>query len=463
MRQENNRQGYFEIDFSYIFRSLWKNAFIIMMCACMVGVIAYVFLDNYQKETYTASVNLSVISRDNNTGRLGEYNVGAAVTRCLNVLNSDTLKDQVNKLDEKDKLTGDFTAVRIGNTNIITMQATSTSAESAFRLLKAALEAYPSLSSYFESGYLLKTLNNVSADNIITNYAPTKFYSVCAALFTLLAGVGLTGCMCLFTDKIHSKEQAEAILDLDILGVQHYIKKKNSQKAILISDKDTDISYVEEIDKLVTRIQEKMDAHRYKVLMVSSIKENEGKSTIAANVALSLARRGKKVILVDADLRRPALYKIFDKRIDAAKQFTQYLEGLIDLEQVTEWSKESGGVNYLLQEKSIGDPDRLLGEDAFRLALERLSRKMDYVIIDTPPIGIVRDAEVVAGCTDAALLILKQDYVKGAAVNDVVDILDDTGAAILGGVLTMAKGAEISGRQKGRYGKYYYGYGYGKE
>lgn len=463
MRQENNHQGYFGIDFAYVFRSLWKNAFIIIVCACMTGVIAYVFLDNYQRETYTASVNLSVVSRDNNTGRLGEYNVGAAVTRCLNVLNSDTLKDQVSKSDEEGKLTGDFTASRVGNTNIITMQATSTSAESAFRLLKAALEAYPSLSSYFESGYLLKTLNNISADNIITNNTRTNFYAACAALFVLLGGVGLTGCMCLFTDKIHCKEQAEAILDLDLLGVQHYIKKKSSQKAILVSDRNTDISYVEEMDKLVTRIQEKMDAHRYKVLMVSSIKENEGKSTIAANVALSLARRGKKVILVDADLRRPALYKIFDKEVDENKQFALYLEGKAELEQIIDWTKERDGINYLLQEKPVGDPDRLLGDEACRQALEQISRKMDYVLIDTPPIGIVRDAEIVAGYADAALLILKQDYVKGAAVNDVVDVLDDAGTAILGGVLTMAKGVEISGRQKGRYGKYYYGYGYGKE
>lgn len=463
MGQEHNRQGYFGVDFPYIFRSLWKNAFIIIACTCMTGVIAYIFLDNFQKETYTASVNLSVISRDNNAGRMGENSVNSAVTRSLNVLNSDTLKDQVKKADEEGKLTGDFTAVRVGSSNIITLQATSTSAESAFRLLKMALEAYPTLSGYFESGYLLKTLNHISAENIVTNYTRTGFYTICAVLLALLGGVGLTGCICLFTDKIHSREQAEAILDLDILGVQHYIRKKRSQKSILISDQDTDISYVEEIDKLVTRVQEKMDAHAYKVLMVSSIKENEGKSTIAANVALSLARRGKKVTIVDADLRRPALYKIFDKELSDSKQLTNHLEKLADLESVMEQVGDSIKIRGCLQKKAVGDPDRLLGDEAFGKALQQISMGMDYVIIDTPPIGIVRDAEVVAGSADATLLILKQDFVKGAAVNDVVDVLDDTGVTVLGGVLTMAKGTELSGRQKGRYGKYYYGYGYGKE
>ena len=88
---------------------------------------------------------------------------------------------------------------------------------------------------------------------------------------------------------------------------------------------------------------------------------------------------------------------------------------------------------------------------------------MDYVIIDTPPIGIVRDAEIIAGCSDATMLILKQDNARASEVNDVVDILEDTGTTILGGVLTMAKGSEIANSQKSRYGKYYHAYGYERE
>lgn len=461
--EERSRETYLGIDFPYIFRSLWKNVFIIVMCACIAGVLSYVFLDNYQKDTYTASVNLAVIARDNSSGKLSEYNVGAAVKRCLNVLNSDMLRDQVNKAEAEYNLSGDFSAARVGSSNIITMKATSGSAENAFRLLKASVEAYPSLSSYFETGYLLKTLDSISADNIVTNHARNGFYALAAALLVFCGGVGLTGGICFFTDKIHSREQAEAILDMDILGVQHYIKKKDSQKAILISDKETDISYSEEMDKLVTRIREKMHDHQYKVLMVSSIKENEGKSTIAANIALSLARRGKKVALMEGDLRRPALYKIFDKEVDEDKQFIQYLQGKEELAGVLESGISDYGINCVFQGQAVGDPDKLLESDAFKAAVEQMRCTMDYVIIDTPPIGIVRDAEIVAGCADAVLLILKQDYVKGAAVNDVVDILEDTGAAVLGGVLTMARGKDIVRGHKGHYGKYYYGYGYGKE
>lgn len=462
MSQNNNRRDYIAIDFSYIFRSLWKNAFIIIMCACMTGVAAYVFLDNYQSATYTASVNLSVVARDNSSGKLAEYNVGSAVNRCLNVLNSDILREQIAKSDLEGKLTGSFSAARVASSNIITLNATSSSAESAFRLLKAVLDEYPSLSSYFESGYMLKNLDTVSAGNIVANYPRNLYYAVLVVLLVLFAGIGMTGVMCLFTDRIHSREQAEAILDLDILGVQHYIEKKRKQKAILVSDDKTDISYIEEINKLVTVIREKMDAHNQKILLISSVKENEGKSTMAANIALSLAGRNKKVLLVDADMRRPAVYKIFEQDMDENGQFSQFLNGTMELKNVLKVDKENH-ISYLLQKKGIADPVKLLQSAIFKKLLEKMSTIMDYIIIDTPPLGIVQDAEIIAGCADAVLLILKQDNVQASVVNDVVDVLDETGITVLGGVLTMAKGAETSRNTKGRYGKYYSRYGYGKE
>lgn len=463
MKQESNQQDFISIDFSYICRCLWNNALIIIMCACMAGVISYIFLDNYQKDTYTASVNLAVVSRDNSSGRLSEYNMGAAVARCLNVLNSDTLKDQVYNSDTAGTLQGTFTASSVPNSNIITMQASGSSAEGAFRLLKTAIEEYPSLAGYFESGYLVKTLDTFSASNISVTHPKTVFYSVCAVLLVLLAGIGLTGCFCLFTDKIHSQEQAEAVLDLDILGVQHYTKKKRNQKSILVTDSITDISYIEEIDKLVTRVREKMDAHGYKTLMISSLKENEGKSTISANIALSLARRGKKVLLIDADLRRPALCKILDKDVDEDRQLSKYLDGTQKLLDVLTKDPDNKGVILAQQKNAVGDADKLLESDKLKSLLRDTGKHADYIIVDTPPVGIVRDAEIVAGYVDAAMLVLRQDFVRASEVNDVVDILEDTGTVMIGGVLNMAKGTEITNGQKSRYSKYYHAYGYGRE
>ena len=247
---------------------------------------------------------------------------------------------------------------------------------------------------------------------------------------------------------------------MDILGVQHYIKKKKNQKTILVTDKATDISYIEEIDKLVTNIKEKMDAHKYQTLMISSIKENEGKSTIASNIALSFARRGKKVLLIDADLRRPAIYKVFELNIDENHEFSQYLEGNLNVEQILTRKPEWKKIRFVLQEKAVGDPDKLLDADRFSQLMNQMKKYFDYIILDTPPVGIVRDAEVVASSVEGAVLVLKQDQEKASEINDIIDIMEDAGTVVLGGVLTMAKGGEMVNSQKKSYGKYYHSYGY---
>lgn len=460
MRQGRNEQSTISINFSYIFRCLKKNIMIILMCACIVGIVAYVFLDNYQKDTYIAGANLAVIARDNSNGKLSSYNYDAAVTRCLNVLNSDTLKEQVYKADPDEKNNGTFEAAVVEGSNIITMRATSESAENAFRLLKAAIEEYPSLAGYFESGYLVKTLDTFSTENIVSEHPRNGFYAALAAALVIFAGIGLTGCISVFTDKVYSKEQADTVLDMDILGVQHYIKKKKNQKTILVTDKATDISYIEEIDKLVTNIKEKMDAHKYQTLMISSIKENEGKSTIASNIALSFARRGKKVLLIDADLRRPAIYKVFELNIDENHEFSQYLEGNLNVEQILTRKPEWKKIRFVLQEKAVGDPDKLLDADRFSQLMNQMKKYFDYIILDTPPVGIVRDAEVVASSVEGAVLVLKQDQEKASEINDIIDIMEDAGTVVLGGVLTMARGGEMVNSQKKSYGKYYHSYGY---
>lgn len=459
MSQETNHQeqDFIALDFSYMFRSLLKNAFVILMCACIAGVAVYVFSDHYMKDTYVANINLAVIARDNASNKLADYNLNSAITRNLNVLNSDMLKAQIGK--EHPDYSGVLSAERIGETNLLSMKASSSSAENSLRLLKAALTSYPTLSGYFESGYLVSSFTSLSADNIQVEEAKPLYYAAIAVLLVLMAGAGLTVCYCLFTGKIHNREQAAAVLDMHMLGSLHHIRKKNHQKSILISDERTDVSYIEEIDKIVTRIQGKMDKEHFKTLMINSIHENEGKSTIAVNIALNLARRGKRVMLVDADMRKPAIARIFDYTMEAGRSLSDFLTGEKSLKHVMYVDENFKGLVSILQKKAVADSDKLLESEDFRAFIERISKRMDYVILDTPPIGIVRDSEIIAGVTDAAVIVIRQDEVRAAEINDAVDLLDDTGVSVLGGVLNREKGASVSSGNRGRYGRYYYGYG----
>lgn len=322
------------MDYSYLLRMLSKSALVVLLSTMIVAVAASVAADLFLRDSYTASIQLSVVSRDTSTSKQTNVTVTTAVTRCLNVLNSNTLIEQIKKDEGISSVSGTILSERVESTNLITMSTTGSSAEEAFWLLKAALEAYPQLSDYFESGYLVQSYTSLSADNIIRTTPDVRRYTLMAALLSLAAGIGIVVMLVLMTDKIHSRSQAEKMLDVRLLGLLPFVRKKKAQKSLLITDTRTDPVYIEGIDKLTTRIQERMDAGKYKTLLVTSMRENEGKSTIAANIALNLVQRGKKVLLLDCDMRRPAVHKIFDYEMEPNCSLSDYLMNECDKSQV---------------------------------------------------------------------------------------------------------------------------------
>lgn len=331
---------------------------------------------------------------------------------------------------------------------------------------KMACDDEKKLSGYFQTGYLLKKIGSFEGNGITVNHADAPISALKVALLVLIAGCGLVGAMAVFTDKVHSVEQAQQLLDMDVFGALPFVKKKQEQKSILITDPRTSSQYAEAVDKIVTKLRRKMHENHYKVLMVSSLKENDGKSTAAANLVLNLVQRGKKVVLVDCDMRRSAVCKLFDIDMKDQKQLYDYLTEESTLQDVLiEYGQDERKFSCILQKKAVSEPEKLFDSERFEHMLKELSGSFDYVILDTAPIGIVRDAEIIAGYADSVFMVMKQDEVHAASVNDVIDILEDAGSVVVGGVLNMARGEKIAGNgyHKYKYGSYYYGYAYGKD
>ncbi len=299
-------------------------------------------------------------------------------------------------------------------------------------------------------------MSSISANNVQKTEKATLRYSLLLILLVLAGGIGATVCLCIFTDKIHSMEQAKRLLDIPMIGSLDYVKKKSGQKALLISDQDTDHVYEEAVDRIVTSIRSEMSAEGYKTLMVGSIKENDGKSTVTANIALNLARRGKKVVLVDCDMRHPSLAKIFDATVDPKEQFSEYLLGKCELDQVLKQMEvQAHPMDCIWQKKAVAKPYRLLGSERFISLIDQLKEQFDYVVMDTPPLELIRDAEIISETADAMLMVMRQDEVHAVAVNDAVDLLEENGVTVIGGVLNMTKGERDTSKDRDGYSKYY--------
>ena len=187
-------------------------------------------------------------------------------------------------------------------------------------------------------------------------------------------------------------------------------------------------------------------------LVVTSAVAAEGKTTTAANLAVVMAQAGKRVILVDGDLRRPSVHRLFDLSNEAGLT-TALVE---DLDALGGFLRETEVENLrLLAAGPVPpNPQELLGSQRMEDLLHSLEEEADVVVLDTPPTLVVADASVLAARTDGVLVVVNTGRTRRAAVQQAVDGLGQVGAELLGCVLNMVS------TQGGRSSHYYYSYYY---
>ena len=185
-----------------------------------------------------------------------------------------------------------------------------------------------------------------------------------------------------------------------------------------------------------------------KVIMVTSAAPNEGKSSVSFNLAVSLSETGKKVIFIDADLRKSVLvgrYKI-NKSV---KGLTHFLSGICKFDEVV-YATNSENLYTVFSGPVPPNPAELLSNKIFKLLLKTLRETYDYVIIDTPPLGSVIDGAIVAQECDGAIFVMAAKTVSYKFIQKAVDQLEKTDCKILGAVLN-----KVDMNENGYYGKYY--------
>lgn len=446
------------VDIPYMFRQIRRAITLIVPIALIVGVLVYMWDDAHNQAQYTATVELVVVPRDNVVTKQYDSQINMATTRCLSVLNSSSLLDQIREECGGTFPAGTLTSEQIANTNIIKMVAVATDSKEALRLLRAGVNAYPAVAGYMESGYLLRRLNELSADNVTCNRDRALYKGLIVVGIILLLGFGVVLFVAFTTDKIHNESQAEELLDGNLIGSLAFVKKRRGEKAILINQEQVDISYIENVDRISTYIQRELEETNSKALMISSIKENEGKTTVISNIAINLAERGYRIALVDCDMRRPALVKIFQMADQVQANVSEVLTGQIVLGDAR--IEHKSGISMYLQKKVISEPDKMLVKETLGKVIDSIKEDVDFVLIDTPPIGIIRDSEIIASSIDKAVIVFCQDEVHAADINDSIDLLENAGTEVLGTIMNKRR-ISILEKQANVYSDYYYYYGYG--
>lgn len=221
------------------------------------------------------------------------------------------------------------------------------------------------------------------------------------------------------------------------------------QKVIMTDVRKKDYFYEEAIKTLRTNIQ--FTGKNIKTIMFTSCLPNEGKSDVAFQLAQEIGNMGKKVLLIDADIRRSVYvnrYKVKEK----VKGLSQYLSGQLAKEFLI-YQTNFLNVDIIFSGPIAPNPSELLEEASFSDLLKELRNVYDYIILDTPPLGSVTDAAIVAKECDGAILVIESERVSYKLAQKVQEQLEKTGCKILGAVLN-----KVNIEKDKYYGKYSYYY-----
>lgn len=199
------------------------------------------------------------------------------------------------------------------------------------------------------------------------------------------------------------------------------------------------------------------EEQRCRVIGVTSAVSGEGKTTTAVNLAHTFAETGKRVLLLEADMRRPRISKIL--QLKSGPGLSNLLAGLAD--GVVQQHQQQKNLYFIPAGDIPPNPSELLGSLRMESCIKTLTERFDFLIIDLPPINIVSDAMSLCKLVDGFIFVVRQEYSTRQAVKDSMRQLAIADARILGFVMT--DGQERGKSYRYRYGKYGRKYGYSGE
>ena len=458
-----------------LIKTLIRNLWVVAACALIFAMGASLFIKYMRQPEYTATMTYAVTTKKTSyypgTSVTAAKEVGAVMSELLgNDMIIDRIKGCSDRLSGFD---GKITATVVANSNFLVITATASDPESAFSALRALNTLFPSLGDFLSSNSVVQLIRNPTVSSVPTNLINGSRIKKLAALAGAVLGAGAICLISVMRESVQTREGAHRLLDAPVLSVIRHERKNRTPRSLFrrnghglqVFSPTTSFAYAEQISSVCAAIEHEASANGRKIFLITGVGENEGKTTVAGNIAAALAIRGGKTALIDADLRKPAQGLFFDRKYNAPLPLNRLLAEPFSDENLLKCIRrhEKLGLYMLFPLKPDSRSTELITGKTMPELLKRL-RRMDYVIIDSPPMGICPDAEALADLADASVLVVRQDYTPACDINDAADVLRGARAEFLGCILNDM--CETRDCIPGGYGykkKYGYGYyGYGK-
>lgn len=455
-----------------VLRDLLRNALFIFMAA-MIGFFGVTLYGRYIRvPEYTSSSTLVVTAKSttyaNAYAALSTASSMAGVLK--EVFESDILMQKVR--ESEGNLPGGISvsANVISGTNLLVLEVTANDPKTAYIVSNSILSNYNGISDYLFSNAVLEIVSEPQIPTAASNSFNLPMYRIFAAIAmaALVAAIVVVDSMTRKTFKTVYSAQEE--LEGDCFGVITHEKKlqtlrsfiRRPRKSVLISSPTCSFAFEESNRKFAENLRFKMDQNGCKRVLVTSVAENEGKSTVSANLAIALSSMGKRVLLVDVDFRKPALYKIVEREKKSVPDIISYIDGESDIDDIIRKFSRTG-VDMIMNFGSKKDSASYIRSLKLQELLDYADKHYDYIVLDSSPIIVGTDVQLISDIVDCSLIVIRHDFVRLADINTAIDDIKDGSANYLGYVLNDYRefNMRVTGDNVYGYGNYD-NYEYGK-
>ena len=469
--EQNEEGAKIELYISDLWRGFLKFWW---LCVALAVVVAgVIFCESYLNfnPVYSVSATFTVQTQDVNANgdAVSSYSFYYNRTTAAQlsetfpfILESNLLQETICEDLGVKRMPATISASSVTDTNMFTMTAVGSDAKATYDTLISAIKNYPVVAEYVIGSTKLNMISEPVIPKSPINKGDFVKKTVFGAAFGFLLGAVWIVVYAIFRNTIRTKQDIREKLNRRCLGVlPSVVFKKHNQvidRSLLLNNPQVGENFQEAVRALRNAVIQKTEG-KYKVIMVSSAAPGEGKTTVTCNLASSLSKVDKKVLLVEGDLRNPSVLALIEnnerKLVDENDE--------LKLEKV-----EALGIDLLTFKFDEAEMWKVVNTSFLKSVFEKLGGYYDYIIVDSPPCGLTSDPAVIAESADAAILVIKQDNVRISRIQNAIDSLLSTDIKIVGCVLNSAASGwhgygENSGFRYGRYGKYGYGkYGYGK-
>lgn len=452
-----------------LLRDIVLNFWVVILAALIGFMSVNIWNQSMYTPMYTSTATLIVNIKNSASYSYTNLSSSSEMAKIYTeVFKQPTMKEYAAEHLGEDRFVGNISASVLNNTNIFTVSVTTSSPETSYRELCAILEVYPQISESVFSDSVIEIMRS-------PNFPGSPSNAISAGNRSLVmigcAGIVLAAIIYLSVtrDTVKDEKAFKDKVDAKLFGTVSYERPRRSLKEIvtrkkislLISHASASYTFTENYHKIANRIEYLNRTEGSKVFLVTSLAEDEGKSTTVANIALALADRGNRVALLDMDFKKPAVHKIFDMKKTDTEDFASLLSGKTSLEQYVVNPFMKTGVDLMVNFKSHNDYVNWIHGDNIHAVFAKLRDEMgyDYIFIDTPPLSVAADVTTFMQLADKSLVVVRTDYVLAADINDAILSLKEKTDNFAGCILNAVhKEFSLLGQlgfdERGYYGKY---------